>query len=141
MHSFFCPLNFHTVSPLPVLYFYFTSIFLLYLNIFYLSSKVIFRTGDLLAMVVLLFGIVVTSIKGPKCWPTLDMMSWLYNPEMMKCLMIWYFDMLITLSEVYSKFIIKCTILNICSENRTPDLGGGMFPQLRHTTPYKASPW
>ena len=29
--------------------------------------------------------------------------------EMMKCLMIWYFDMLITLWEVYSKFFIKST--------------------------------
>lgn len=50
--------------------------FLLWLFIIYLSSKVVCRAGNFMTMVVLLFGIVTTLIKGPKCWTATFLRRW-----------------------------------------------------------------
>lgn len=70
-------LNFHEFTA--CFMFYFTMCMFTYfqwLFIVYLSSKVVYRAGDFMTMVVLLLGIVITLIKGPKCWTATFLKHW-----------------------------------------------------------------
>ncbi len=68
------------MNSLPAFMFYFTMCIFTYfqwLFIVYLSSKVVYRAGDFMTMVVLLLGIVITLIKGPKCWTATVQKRWI----------------------------------------------------------------